>query len=62
MKQRIVQALPQPCPDGASGRRRDVWEVDEKPLGRVILSVAKNPSICGIKQIQRSFVAYGSSG
>jgi hypothetical protein len=33
-----------------------------KKLGRVILSVAKNPGICGIKQIQRSFVAYGSSG
>jgi hypothetical protein len=44
------------------GEVPETWEVAEKPPGRVILSVAKNPSNCGIKQIQRSFVACGSSG
>jgi hypothetical protein len=44
------------------GEVPETWEVAEKPPGRVILSVAKNPSNCGIKQMQRSFVACGSSG
>src|SRR5207249_4593062 len=31
-----------------------------KPIGPVILFAAKNPSICGTKQIQRALVAFGS--
>jgi hypothetical protein len=31
-------------------------EFAEKPYGCVILSNAKNPGICGIKEIRRSFV------
>jgi hypothetical protein len=35
--------------------------VEKRPID-VILSEAKDLSICEIKRMQRSFVAYGSSG
>jgi len=38
------------------------FQAAEKGLNAVILSEAKNRRICGIKQIQRSFVGIASSG
>ena len=50
--------LPRPEEDG---RQRAVAGA-ERLRNSVILSEAKNPSSCSFDELQRSFVAFGSSG
>jgi hypothetical protein len=46
----------------SKGQKGGAEQAAEKRFTAVILSEAKNLCICKIRQMRRSFVAYGSSG